>query len=71
MSVIEDAVHDGAGAVSKAFSIESARAGEAGRGFSVVASEIKALADRSSALTHEIGSVVLSTQAKIEELQRA
>ena len=51
--------------------IESARAGEAGRGFSVVASEIKALADRSSALTHEIGSVVLSTQAKIEELQRA
>ena len=45
MSVIEDTVHDGAGAVSKAFSIESARAGEAGKGFAVVASEVKNLAN--------------------------
>ena len=45
MSVIEDTVHDGAGAVSKAFSIESARAGKAGKGFAVVASEVKNLAN--------------------------
>jgi methyl-accepting chemotaxis protein len=50
--------------------IESARAGEAGKGFSVVASEVKTLAKRSSALSSEIGLVVATTRAKIESLNR-
>jgi methyl-accepting chemotaxis protein len=49
--------------------IEAARAGEAGRGFAVVAAEIKSLAARSSQLTTEIGTLVVSTQARIEELR--
>ncbi|WMS42342.1 PAS domain-containing protein [Acuticoccus sp. MNP-M23] len=51
--------------------IESARAGPAGKGFSVVASEIKSLADRSSQLTTEIGAMVVATQDKIRELRDA
>lgn len=39
-------------------SIEAARAGEHGRGFSVVADEIRQLADQSSASAKEIGSIV-------------
>ncbi len=50
--------------------IESARAGPAGKGFSVVASEIKSLADRSSQLTTEIGALVIATQDKIRELRQ-
>ncbi|MEM1104369.1 MAG: PAS domain-containing methyl-accepting chemotaxis protein, partial [Pseudomonadota bacterium] len=48
--------------------IESARAGAAGQGFSVVASEVKALAQQSSKLSSEIGQVVEQTRAKIDEL---
>ncbi|GDX40668.1 hypothetical protein LBMAG21_09600 [Armatimonadota bacterium] len=38
--------------------IESARAGEAGRGFAVVADEVRKLAERSTAATKEIGSLI-------------
>ena len=46
--------------------IEAARAGEAGRGFAVVASEVKALASQTSHATKEIGAQVRDMQAATE-----
>ena len=42
--------------------IEAARAGEAGRGFSVVAGEVKQLANQTSAATREIASQISAVQ---------
>ena len=51
--------------------IEAARAGEHGRGFAVVASEIRKLADGSVAATKEIAGYIGSTQGVIGEVTQA
>lgn len=47
--------------------IEAARAGEHGKGFAVVADEVRKLAERSSLSTREIGSLVKSIQVTVNE----
>ena len=47
--------------------IEAARAGEAGKGFAVVADEVRKLAERASAATKEIGGLVRSIQKTVNE----
>jgi methyl-accepting chemotaxis protein len=51
--------------------IESIRAGEHGRGFAIVAEEIRKLAERSAAATREIGTLVEAIQADTQESIRA
>jgi methyl-accepting chemotaxis protein len=47
--------------------IEAARAGEAGKGFAVVADEVRKLAERSSTSTREIGDLVKHIQKTVSE----
>jgi methyl-accepting chemotaxis protein len=47
--------------------IEAARAGEAGKGFAVVADEVRKLAERSSSSTKEIGSLIKAIQKTVAE----
>jgi methyl-accepting chemotaxis protein len=51
--------------------IEAARAGEQGRGFAVVADEVRKLAERSSVATKEIAGLVNGTQAGVREAVNA
>lgn len=70
LSVIKD-VTEKTNLLSLNAAILAAQAGEYGKGFSVVADEIRALSDRTASSTKDIFNIVKTIQAEISEAVRA